>query len=410
MRILFANKFFFHKGGASIIFLATAELLKKRGHEVVFFSMEHPENIASEFSRYFVSNVEMGGQGGLLDKVKAAGRIQYSFEAKRKIKKLIRDFRPDIAHLHNIYHQLSPSIIDALKDEGVPIVMTLHDYKLVCPAYRLYNEGGTCNECGGGRYYKAFFNRCAKGSFLKSAVNTFEMYLHHKILGIYEKVDVFIPSSRFLASKIEEMGFKGKMEYLPNFIALTDYEPSYSAKDRSVVFHGRLSDEKGLFTLVEAAKGLKGINVKIIGDGPLKEELASKIEGEGINNVSLLGFMSGNALKEEIRGSLFEVITSEWYENNPRAVLEAFALGKPAIGSRIGGIPELVRDNETGFTYEPGNPGDLREKIMRLADDDGLISKMGRNARALIEKGFNEEAHYKRLIEIYSNASGRKRM
>lgn len=398
MKVLLANKFFFPKGGDAIAFFGTAGLLKKHGHEPLFFSMQDPRNLPSPFSKYFVSNKDL--EGGGAGRLKAAADILYSFEAKKKIKRLIEDERPDIAHLHNICHQISPSIIDALKKKSIPVVMTLHDYKLTCPVYTLFHGGAACEECAGGRYYRAFSNRCTKGSAVKSAINVLEMYLHHRVMHIYERVDTFISPSRFLLEKTREMGFRGRIVHLPNFVDSASFAPSYSFEERSIVYFGRLSREKGLTTLLEAAKGLDA-TVKIIGEGPQKEELLEKASREGIGNVVFLGFRKGKELHDEIKRSMFAVVPSQWYENNPLSVLEAFALGKPVIGSRIGGIPELVRDDETGLTFAHGEAQDLRDKINSLIDDAGSITGMGRRARGLVENDFNQAAHYDKLMSIY---------
>jgi len=406
MKVLLANKFFYRKGGAEVVFFATAKLLQRYKHEVVFFCMEHPQNLLSPFDKYFVSNVDLSNGHGLVQQLKSAGRILYSFQARDKISRLIREERPAIAHLHNIYHQISPSIIDALKKRDIPIVMTLHDYKLTCPVYTLFSKGKVCEKCKGGRYYRAFLSRCTKGSRSKSAVNVVEMYLHHKILQIYKRVDLFISPSKFLIEKTKEMGFKGDIVYLPNFVDLTEYQPSYNNDNKSVVYFGRLSREKGLSILIDAVKGLD-VQLKIIGDGPQREQLVEKVKREGLKNVVLMGYKTSRQLHGEIEKSIVVVVPSEWYENNPRSIIEAFALGKPAVGARVGGISELVKDEETGLTFEAGDPRDLRKKIESLVRDKDKVICMGKRARELVERDFTPEKHYKSLIKIYKMAMER---
>lgn len=409
MKILLVNKFFYPRGGAENAFFDTAGLLERNGHETVFFSMQDQRNLPTVFSRYFVSNVDLNDNGGLLKNLHVAGRVIYSLEARRKLRDLVRNERPDIAHLHNICHQLSPSFIPELKKLGVPVVMTLHDYKVACPVQTLLSNGKVCEACRNGRYYNAVARRCTKKSVLKSAVNSIEMYLHKTVLGTYGDIDAFISPSRFLMSKVREMGFSApEITYIPNFVDSSEYTPSYGPRERSVLFVGRLSEEKGLLTLVEAFKGIDGITLKIIGDGPMKDVLALKLSRDAIYNVRLPGYMAANELKEEIARGLFVTLTSECYENNPRAVIEAFALGKPVIGARIGGIPELVKDGETGYTFEPGNVIDLRNKILMLADDPGKIRDYGRTARRLIETEFDSEKHYTKLMRVYENVLRKK--
>jgi len=406
MKFLFCNKFFWLKGGAEVSFFETAKLLESKGHKVVFFSMKHSDNFPSPYEKYFISRVDYEGGGSIFSKIKAAGRLLYSFEAKAKIEKLIKEERPDIVHLNNIHHQISPSILHTFKKWNLPVVMTLRDYKIVCPTYSMLANGKPCEKCKGGRYYWCSINKCTKNSYAKSLVSVVEMYLHHKILHIYDLIDVFISPSKFLKEKLEEMGFKKKVVYLPNFIDAEDYELEYKYTQKTICYFGRLSKEKGLFTLLDAMKGID-VKLKIIGDGSLKECLRLKVKSENSDNVYFLGYKVREELKNEIKNSMVVVFPSEWYENNPRTVLESFALGKPVVGARIGGIPELVKDNETGLTFEPGNTKDLRDKIEILLAKPDKIVEMGKNARKFVEENFKPEKHYEQLMEIYKMAMAR---
>jgi glycosyltransferase involved in cell wall biosynthesis len=404
MKILLINKFLYPKGGDAISTINTGRLLEAKGHQVFFWGMNHPQNREYPTKKYFVDHVDYDRPAGLRQRLKTAADILYSFEAKRKLRALLKEIRPDIVHLNNFAHQLSPSILDAIKEFDIPTVMTMRDYKLVCPAYSMLLDGKPCERCKDGNYYHCFQNRCTKGSRAKSLINTAEMYLHHKILHIYDKLDLLISPSRFLKDKCNEMGLNREIVHLPNFVAVQDYEPQYEWNEKALAYVGRLSVEKGVQTLIEAVKGLP-INLKIIGDGPLRTELEAKVCDEKIDNVAFLGYRTGDELKNEIKSSMAGVLTSECYENNPRSVIEAFALGKPVIGARIGGIPELVRDNETGWTFESGNVADLRAKIETLlqATPETLV-KMGRTARKDVENHFNPEHHYENLMMIYARA------
>jgi glycosyltransferase involved in cell wall biosynthesis len=399
MKVLQVNKFLYPKGGDAICTLATGEILRAGGHEVLFWGMHHPANPDYPTAPYFTDYVDYENTRGVKGNIRMALNLLYSREAKVKISRLIDNEKPDIAHLHNIYHHISPSIIYALKEKRVPVVMTLHDYKLTCPVYTLLRDGRVCGECTGGRFYRAAFNRCTKGSRLKSALNSLEMYLHHRVLHIYEKVDVFISPSKFLMEKTKEMGFLGSIVHLQNFVDPGLFEPSYDPGGGEIVYFGRLSEEKGVDTLIEAVEGLD-VRLEIIGDGPQRGELEKAAAG----NVRFLGYRTGAELPDEIKRSMFVVTPSEWYENNPRSIIEAFALGKPVIGARIGGIPELVRDGVTGLTFEPGNARDLREKILFMLEEKDAARKMGMNARAFVERGLDPETHFKGLMHIYEDA------
>ena len=403
MKILLVNKFFFRKGGAETVFFDTAKILKDKGHGICFFSMHHANNITSSYEKYFISNVDYENNS-LKNIFKASGRILYSVEAMRNVERLIEKEKPDIAHLHNIYHQISPSFLSILKKKKIPIVLTLHDYKLVCASYSMLSNLTVCESCRNGKYYNCFLKRCVKSSTAKSFLNTIEMYLHHKIMNVYNLVDCYISPSQFLKQKVKEMGFAGRIKYLPNFIQLSHFSPRYDWKEKTIVYFGRLSHEKGLLTMIRAVKNLD-IKLKIIGDGPLRNYLQSMVKNTDTRNVSFLGYKSGKELKDEICKSMAVIVPSEWYENNPMSVIEAFALGKPVIGARIGGIPELVQDNETGLTFKSGNQLDLREKICTLLSDPKSISQMGRNARHFAESRLSEETHYQGLMKIYQFVS-----
>ncbi|MEP9410023.1 MAG: glycosyltransferase family 4 protein [Candidatus Brocadia sp.] len=416
MNILHINKFHYVRGGAEAVYINTASLLESKGHRSVFFSMCHPQNLPCVTGDYFMPYAELSADRNspdIVDQIRTAGRIIYSFTAKKRISRLLDDYPVDIAHLHNIYHHISPSILHVLKKRRVPVIMTLHDYKMVCASYHLQSHGKPCEACYGGRYFMAISGRCVKGSLVKSVLNTLEMYLHHSVLDIYNNVDVFISPSRFLKDKLFEMGFKKKIIHLPNYLDIEkfgefniDTGEGKAVRDKSVVYFGRLSHEKGLLTLLEAAKILKDQNrdfleIKIIGDGPMRDELEQKVRTEGIDNVRFLGYMKGGSLYREVKKSLAVILPSEWYENNPMSVIEAFALSTPVIGARIGGIPELVKDNETGLTFQPGDAEDLSKKIKIFLDDNSLSGEMGEKARELARREFSAERYYQRLMEIY---------
>lgn len=405
MRIILVNKFFYPKGGDAVVTLTTGALLRGHGHEVVFWGMRSENDSPYPYHDIFVNEVDLNSSSGIKQQLKIAGNMLYSLEAKSKAEKLLQRIgKPDIVHLHNFAHQISPSILHIFKKYKIPCVMTMHDYKLVCASYSMLSAGEVCEKCAGGAYITCFREGCVKDSRAKSLLNTLEMYLHHKILRIYDLVDVFISPSRFLKDKVRTMGFKGRVEVLPNFVDPGDFLPRYGAAERSICYVGRLSKEKGVATLMDAMKSLPGVRLKVIGDGPLRGELEGKCRGEGIMNVAFLGYQTGEALKREISASLFLAIPSECYENNPRSVIEAFALGKPVVGARIGGIPELVRDGETGLTFEFGNARDMAEKIQTLAGQPDLIVEMGKKARRFVEAELNPGKHYAQLMAVYQQA------
>ncbi len=368
---------------------------------MTFWGMAHPLNPEYQYKDYFVSHIDYHNPGGVKNQLKMAINMLYSFEAKRNIEKLLESEIPDVVHLNNFAHQISPSILHVFKKYNIPVIMTMRDYKLICPTYTMLLHGKPCERCKKGRFYQCLINKCSKKSFVKSFLNTMEMYLHHHIMHIYDLIDVYISPSRFLKSKCEEMGFNKKIEYLPNFVRVEEFDPKYSWDENTIVYFGRLSEEKGLFTLIEAVKNIPDITLKIIGEGPLRSSLELNVESKGLKNIKFLGYKSGKELHNEIRSAMFVVCPSEWYENNPRSIIEGFALGKPAIGARIGGIPELVMDNKTGLTFESGNSEDLRSKIQCLLNSPNGVAEMGEKARIHVTQELTAEKHYIKLLNIY---------
>lgn len=403
MKILLINKFLYPKGGDAITALDTGKLLKNKGNNVVFWGMDDIRNGDFNNKDTFVSNIDFNSEKRVAKKIKAALNLLYSFEAKQKIERVILREKPDIVHLNNFAHQISPSILDVFKKYKLPAVMTMHDYKLVCASYTLKVKEKACQACSGGRHYNCFLKACVKNSRAKSFLNMIEMYLHHNLLHIYDSIRCFISPSLFLKEKVKAMGFKKKIVHLPNFVDIDNFLPQYDWQDNSIVYVGRLSFEKGVMSLIKAASFIPDIKFKIVGDGPLMEELKDLVKMRNISNVEFLGYKSGKELKDEIRKSMCVVVPSQCYENNPRAAIEAFALGKSVIGARIGGIPELVKDNITGVTFNSGDVDDLVEKISLVTKDNRRLKKWAKSARDTAEKEYSADVYYDKLISIYKD-------
>ncbi|MFK5895095.1 MAG: glycosyltransferase, partial [Pseudomonadota bacterium] len=266
MNILSINKFFWKKGGSEAVFFSEKEILEKHGHHVIPFSMQNKNNLTSAYSKYFVDEVNYTG-GNSVDKLKAAFKIIYSFDAKNKIQSLLSEHKIDIAHFHIFQHQISPSVFAPLKKRNIPLVLTLHDLKPICPNYQMYVNGKVCERCKGRKFYNAFLNSCTKGSRIKSLINTIEMYFHY-FMGYYQNVDKYIAVSHFHRNKMLENGFReSQIDLLPNCIDPQIF--NYSDNDDNyAVFVGRLSHEKGVKTLIYAAELCPEISIKIIGTGP----------------------------------------------------------------------------------------------------------------------------------------------
>lgn len=384
-----------------------ARLLKKQGHTIHHFAMAHPRNYPSDDSKYFVSNIDYRSNSALYKMKmlpKTVGKTVYSLESRSKLRRLLDEKKIDIAHLHMISHQISPSILPLLKDYGIATVHTNHEYKLVCPAYHLYihHKNEICERCLGGRYYNAIKHRCLKNSLGASVLAAFAQYIHNYFQYYEKNVDLFIAPSKFLANKLKEGGApKEKVRYLHNSLDLKGYEPNFRVGNYAI-FLGRLQPEKGIKTLIQAMALAPNFQLLIVGEGEQRKELEQYVSTQGVKNVRFVGYKTGKELKNLIRESAFLVLPSEWYENCPMVTLEAYALGKPVVASRIGGIPESIDEEETGLLFEPGNASELAEKIQILAGDKKRCEEMGRRGRAKIEQISAE--HYDRLMQLYQEA------
>ncbi len=405
MKVLAANKYYFVKGGAERYFFELARILEERGHSVVPFAMRHEQNEESPHADLFVSHESFDGGAGPLDRVRAAARVIYSLEARRKIAALVDRTRPDVAHLHNIAHQLSPSILVGLRAKGVPVVQTLHDYKLVCPNYQMFVHGKTCERCRRWLYYRACVHRCMRGSLAQSALVCAEAYIH-KLLGTYSKnVDLFIAPSQQLRERMVRHGVDpDQIVHLPYSIALDGYEPRYDS-DGYAIYVGRLSIGKGLETLLSALGRARDVRFKVIGSGPLADDLEARAAREGLTNVEFVGYRTGADLKSIVAGARFVVVPSECFENSPLTVYEAFAMGKPVVGSTIGGIPELVPEGEAGLLFEPGDDEALAARLVELWNDPDRSREMGRAGRKRVESEYGPERHYERIRSIYERVT-----
>jgi len=401
-RVLMVNKFHYPRGGAEHYMFRLAGLLEQHGAKVDYFAMHHPRNLPCETDRYFVSEIDFEHPPRGLGRIGVAGRTVSSLEARRKLRDLLEARHADLAHVHNIYHQLSPSLLSSLRKRGVPVVMTVHDFKLVCPVYSLLSNGEICERCVGNGFSPAVKHRCNRGSLAGSALVAGESWVHRR-LGLYrDGVDVFITPSAFARDRLVRSGYPAeRIRVIPNCVSAAMYEPRYEPGD-AVLYLGRLSREKGVDVLVRAA-ARSGVPAKIAGEGPQRPELERLIAETGAP-VELLGYRDGEELAEIVRAARAVVMPSRCHDNCPLAVIEAMAWGKPVIASRVGGIPELVRDGVDGMLVPYDDPAALAEALTRAAAGDELVEAMGRSARARVEERFDAPPHYEAVMDAYALA------
>lgn len=374
--------------------------LLKSGFDVIDFAMQDSRNLPSAYAEYFVANqAYKSSRMSLGDRIGSALKLTHSPEAVRKIGQLIDNAQPDILHCHNIYHQLTPSIIGAAKRRGIPVVLTLHDYKPVCPVYTRLRNGQVCSDCLNGQFSNLVKHRCADGSLGKSLLLYAEASLQ-RLMQSYEKVDTFIAPSEFMrASIVQHRIPTDRVEVIYNGIDCNAVKVSQQ-DDGYVLFLGRLSPEKGIDTLLAAhAEIANRVPLVVAGTGPMESDMRARYP-----QARFLGHISGGELESHLRRASLVVIPSEWYENCPMSVLEAMAHGKPVIASNMGGIPELVAHEQTGLLFDPGDRATLKTQILRLMNNPDERLRFGTAARARIEERFSLEQHNEALLDLYHAA------
>jgi glycosyltransferase involved in cell wall biosynthesis len=399
-RLLAINNYFYRRGGSEVVFFEHNRLFEEAGWEVVPFAMRSAQDLPSVWSRHFVEPVEFGDEQPLVRKLVAAGKIIYSLEARRRIRELCALTRPSIAHAHNIYHHLSPSILGELRSHGIPVVMTLHDLKLACPAYKMFTNGAVCESCRDGKLRNVMKRRCIKGSLAMSALVWLESTLHRQLDLFTKNVTQFVVPSRFLLGKLTEWGLNPELfTYIPNFVATEEH--TAASVGNHFVYIGRLVPEKGVATLIRAA-ARAAVALQIVGTGSEEESLKRLAAAAG-GDVTFSGYLEGEQLRQALLSARAIVVPSEWYENAPISVMEASGSGKVTIGARIGGIPELIREGETGFLFEAGNVEALAEVLRQVHTlPDATLAKMGAAAHSWMRGEFTPTHYRERMLSLYN--------
>lgn len=398
MKILLVHKFFNYVGGAEVFFFEVGRVLKEHGHQVAYFSTNSPNNLESEWNKYF-SDAPSFKDCSLLDKLNAFFKIPYNYDAKKKFEQLIQYFRPDLIHCFGIMTHISPSILVAAKEYNIPVVVSFNDYKHICPNYKLLNHGKICEECTGGKYYNCLKNRCAHDSFVYSLASTYESYVHQQKRIYDDYIDLYLFASDFMADKTEEFWRKninkGKLMNPFNVPAKPEFKPG----DYGLYF-GRLINEKGVDVLLKALSLCKECPFIIVGNGPDEKKLREYASANKLQNVKFVGPKWGVELDEILNNSKYVVVPSTWHENFPYVILQAFAAGKPVIGSLRGGIPELI-GNDRGYLYDAYDYRKLAEFINMLNDNSLECISIGKRARKYVEETFNDDEFYKAIQENY---------
>ena len=403
MKILLINNFHYRKGGSEAVYFNMARMLMQQGHEVVFFSCTSPQNEQSNSSRYFVT------PNSSLPLAQGAMRYIYNREAQRSLEQLIKEEQPDIAHIHLFWGGLSTSILDTLRKYHIPVVHTAHDYRMVCPAYTFRRADGTiCEECKGGKYYRCLKHRCSRNSLVHSLLMSVEMYLRNHWHKALKKIDGIVFVSQFAHDKhIEFTPQLAQTKSIVSYNTIPEIEERFVSRSRGeyYLFFGRLSYEKGIKTLIEAFTALNGPKLKIVGTGPEEETLKAYVaEHRAEQKIEFVGYRKGDELKELIRDASFVVVPSEWYENNPMTIIEAYSAGIPVIGAHIGGIPEIINEGSTGYLFPSGDIQGLKEAITKAESlSEENYSEMSQAARKFAAENFSEKHSYTKIMDLYNS-------
>jgi glycosyltransferase involved in cell wall biosynthesis len=401
-KLLSINNYYYRRGGAEVLFLEQNRLLQEAGWQVAPFAMKHASNLPTPWEMFFPDEIEFGQDYSATAKLVRASRVIYSMQARERLKELLGVFHPRIAHVHNIYHHISPSILPLLRDRGIPVVMTVHDLKLACPAYTMMRGNKPCESCRGGKVHNVLLKRCIKGSATLSAVVMAEAALH-KLLRTYESsVARFVVPSRFVLETLVRWGWpRQAFVHIPNFVDVERFRPGKGV-GRRFVYCGRLDALKGVETLVRAA-ALAKQPLTIVGRGPEDSRLR-QLAGELRADVSFPGHLSGDALVGVLQSARAIVVPSEVNENAPLSLLEAYAIARPVIGSNIAGIPELIREDETGALFPTGDVFALATVLERFAQlPDSRLADMGNAGRRWVEREFNPSVYRDRLLALYAS-------
>lgn len=400
MKILEINKYYYPKRGAEKHFLDVIEVLKSRGHEVAVFSMHHSKNIESPWNKYFLSSVGYTSEHSLWEKFKGAFRMFFSWEAKSKINKLLDDFQPEVVHIHNIYHQLSPTILFQIKKRNIPIVMTVHDFKLINPNHSMFLNGKFYDRCRDKKFYQCFLDKSVKNSYGKSFLAMLEAYWH-SFLGTYEKnIDKYIVPSEFVKNILVERGIREeKIEVLRHFIFENNSicgEKNSEKKDESrekpyALYIGAVSKNKGVKDLIDIFRNMQKLELCVAGN------LEDDFQWENFPNVKYFGFLNRSQLNSAIKKSHCLVSGSRLPETFGLIALEGLSFGKPFFGFKSGAYQEIVTNEKNGFLVERKN--ELKNALENFSE--GKISFNCEKIKKTAQKEFGKEIYFNKLEKIF---------
>ena len=412
MKILLIDNYHYRRGGAEVVYFNTGDILSSHGHKILYFSQLWDENLGCDYDVYFPKGVDIR-RSTAYQKIIGVRNYVFNTQAAKLLDKLIKDTHPDIAHVHLFWGGLSTSILKVLNRNGIPVVHTVHDYRMVCPAYTFKDgKNHICEKCHAGNYISCILNKCAKGNLLMGAIMTGEMYFRNIFFHPSKYISTFIYVSKFCRDKHiehDERFLNCPSEIIYNF-SNSDILHFCENKKENVnkysnyyLYYGRLSYEKGIPTLIDAFAEHKDLNLKIVGTGPEETELKRICYDRNINNIEFLGYKTGRELYDIIQNAKFVCVPSEWYENNPMTIIESYTLGTPVIAAEIGGIPEIVVNNKTGFLFISADKKSLSDAIGKAQSIDlETYMSLCENADSFAKENFSIDNYYNRLMDVYN--------
>lgn len=405
-KLLSMNAYHYVRGGSQAVCFEQAEMFERHGWDTAFFAMHHPDNLPSPWSRFFVREVEMGQDYSFWQKASMAQQIIYSREHARAVNALLDVFHADIAHVHGIHHHIAANVYRTLQRRGVRVVLTAHDLKLLCPAYRMHDGKEVCESCKPHALHHCARKRCVHGSLALSSLVAIESAAHRVLRYYRNDVDRIVCPSRFYLEKHVEWGWpREKLVYIPNGIDIP-FNQDVTPPGNYICYFGRLSYEKGIANVIKAAAD-SNMRLEIVGEGPEEAQLRM-IAAEAGTDIVFHGRKSGESLFSIVRNARACVLASEWYENAPKSILEAFGLGKIVIGANIGGIPEMIIEGETGFLFPSGNRDALAKIIgdVRSMSDERIV-EMGGIAQRFVRKNFTKAGYFAQMQDLYAELNVR---
>lgn len=387
MKILAIHNDYQIQGGETIVFLAEIQLLKNAGHTVIPYVRNNDEIPKYDFFK----------------KLAFFPNAIFSLKSYFELRRLVKNERPDIAHVHNVFPLISPSVYTALHHENVPIVQTVHNFRFLCPNGLFLTHGHLCERCKFGNTLHAVHLKCYRNSILLSLLYAVSIGLHRS-LGTFNRIDRFIALTEFAKDKFTEARFTKaeKISVLGNYLQMPLPEPLFTKPvDGYLAYLGRLSEEKSISTLIKAVAGIEGLTLKIAGDGPERNALQEMVKGLKLERVEFVGHISGEDKWNFLRNAIGTVIPSKCYENFPLLILECMAVGTPVIGSNLGGIPHIICDRQNGLIFDHSKPEDLKEKILWLLNHPDKAKGIAQRGLETVEMEYTSQVHYQQLIRIH---------